>query len=101
MTAAPTTRERLDLAGPWQIVFDPDGTGAQRGWTAGQYPAAQAESIQVPSIWNVAYPDAEGIGYYRRLVEVPAHWAGRAVRLNVDGASYRLEAWVNGRFVGG
>jgi hypothetical protein len=100
MTSSTGLRERLDLAGGWQLAFDPDGQGARAGWPPGRWPEARAERVQVPAIWNVTHPDADGIGYYRRTFAVPVGWAGRVVRLNVGGASYRLEAWVNGRFVG-
>ena len=50
MIAAPTTRERIDLAGSWQLVFDPDGQGVRRGWTGGRWPETQAMAMHVPAV---------------------------------------------------
>ncbi|MEA2595272.1 MAG: beta-galactosidase, partial [Thermomicrobiales bacterium] len=100
MTADATTRDRIDLAGQWQLAFDPDGEGARNGWTHGSWPDDRTNHVQVPSLWNLTHPDAEGAGYYRTVVDLPDRWAGQIVRLHVGGASYRTEAWLNGHFVG-
>ena len=60
-----STRIELDLSGAWQIAFDPETAGDRNGWTNSHWPEARSESIQVPAIWNIAFPDAEGIGFYR------------------------------------
>ena len=95
-----STRIELDLSGAWQIAFDPEEAGDRHGWTNGHWPEARSESIQVPAIWNIAFPDAEGIGFYRKVFDLPADWDGKAVQLHFDGVSYRAEVWLNGRFVG-
>ncbi len=100
MTSTASTRIELDLSGVWQIAFDPEEAGDRHGWTNGHWPEARSESIQVPAIWNIAFPDAEGIGFYRRIFDLPADWHGKAVELHFDGVSYRAEVWLNGRFVG-
>ena len=100
MDPAPLERSRLGLAGPWQLVFDPDDAGLRLGWPTGRFPVQQAEAVAVPGTWDVTHPDAEGVGFYRRTVHVPDSWAGQVVRLHSHGAAYRCEAWVNGRFAG-
>jgi beta-galactosidase len=100
MTFTASTRIELDLSGTWQIAFDPEGAGDRREWTNGHWPEARSASIQVPAIWNIAFPDAEGIGFYRKVFDLPADWNGKAVKLHFDGVSYRAEVWLNGRFVG-
>jgi beta-galactosidase len=100
LVAIPSTRSELDLSGAWQIAFDPEEAGDRQGWTTGHWPQARSESIQVPAIWNIAFPDAEGIGYYRKVFDLPAGWDGKAIQLHFDGVSYRAEVWLNGRFVG-
>ena len=89
-----------DLAGTWQLAFDPDGEGSRRGWMNGRWPADRAEAVQVPGLWNLTHPDYAGAGWYRTVVDLPGDWADRMVRLHVGGASYRTEAWLNGRFLG-
>ena len=93
-------RKRLDLAGEWQLAFDPAGEGLARGWTTGNWPTSQSDTVQVPAIWNVTHPDAEGVGFYRKTFTLPADWAGQAILLRFGGASYRTEVWLNGSYVG-
>jgi hypothetical protein len=98
MTGA--SRERLDLAGEWELAFDPAEGGLAAGWTAGAWPTAQARPVHVPGAWDLAYPEERGVGFYRRAFRLPADWSGKAVLLHFGGASYRTEAWLNGRFAG-
>jgi beta-galactosidase len=42
-----------------------------------------------------------GIGWYRRLLDVPAADAGRSIFLDVDGAMSYAAVWINGEFAGG
>src|SRR5262245_58089257 len=100
MTSIASTRSELDLSGAWQIAFDPGEAGDRHGWTTGHWPEALLESIQVPAIWNIAFPEATGIGFYRKIFDLSAEWDGKAVQLHFDGVSYRAEVWLNGRFVG-
>lgn len=93
-------RSNLDLKGTWQLVFDADGTGIERGWTRGEFPA-NAEAEQVPAIWEINHPDVQGIGFYRRTFAVPAGWTERALRLEFGGASYRADVWLNEAYLGG
>ncbi len=93
-------RDRLDVAGDWELAFDPDEIGASEGWMNGNWPQQRAIPVEAASIWNLIDPDYAGVGYYRRLAEIPAHWSGRTIRLHVGGAAYRAEAWLNGQYIG-
>jgi hypothetical protein len=93
-------RKRLDLNGTWELAFDPEERAARDAWIQGSWPASMAKQVTVPSVWNVVQPDAPCVGYYRRSVEIPADWASRAVRLHVEGACYRLDSWINGKYLG-
>lgn len=99
MTSTNPARLELDLSGLWQLAFDPGETGLVDCWTDGHWPD-NSERIQVPSIWNIDFPDAEGIGFYRKVFDLPPGWEGRAVQLHFGGVSYRAEVWLNGRFAG-
>lgn len=94
------TRKKVDLGGSWEIAFDPECVGLHSGWTSGGWPAQRSQAIQAPAIWNIEYPQAEGIGFYRTLLTVPDSWRGRPVLLHFDGVIYRCEAWIDGRYVG-
>jgi hypothetical protein len=94
------SREKIDLSGTWQIAFDPSNEGHSEGWIWDHWPQARSQPIQVPGIWNIQYPDAEGVGFYRTAFNVPGAWAGKAVLLRFEGAVYRSEVWINGFYVG-
>ena len=95
------TREQIDLSGIWQITFDPENKGIQRGWPGDGWSKALSQPIKVPQIWNIEYPDAEGVGFYRTIFIVPQAWRDRVTLLRFEGVIYRCEVWVNGEFVGG
>jgi len=90
----------IDLSGEWQIVFDPETEGLKESWHAGSWPQGRSLPVQVPGIWNLSYPDAEGIGFYRSSFEVPEDWQDRAVLLNFQGVMYRCDVWLNGEYLG-
>ena len=92
--------ETISLAGAWQLAFDPAETGLAAGWHTGAWPEAQAETVHVPAPWDISHPQARGVGFYRRRFRLPAEWSDKVVRLHFGGASYRTEAWINGRFAG-
>jgi beta-galactosidase len=93
-------RDRIDLAGAWDLAFDPTGQGLADGWAAGAWPDDQAETVQVPALWDQTHPDAEGIGFYRKLFSVPSEWLQRVLVLRFGGASYRTDVWLNGQYLG-
>lgn len=100
MAACEELRARLALAGPWQLAFDPRDDGIRGRWMAGNWPEAGSAWVEVPALWNVTHPDAEGVGFYRRVFAIPPGWQGKVLRLHFEGASYRAEVWLNGWYVG-
>jgi beta-galactosidase len=100
MALVPHSRARLDLSGPWQLAFDLGGEGIRDGWMAGSWPEARSDRVQVPAIWNITHPDAEGVGFYRKAFTIPADWRGEVLQLRFGGVSYRAEVWLNGVYVG-
>jgi hypothetical protein len=94
-----STRQRLHLAGKWDLAFDSAGEGLSAGWPAA-WPG-NSETVAVPALWTVTHPDVTGVGFYRKVFAVPAAWAGQVVYARFGGASYRLDAWLNGTYIGG
>ncbi|WP_162301898.1 glycoside hydrolase family 2 TIM barrel-domain containing protein [Croceibacterium ferulae] len=103
---APVETERLILTGTgpddavdWQFTVD----GGMR--------AGEQATIPVPSNWQqqgfgsyqygyVRGPRAEDSAVYRRTVDVPADWDGRAVRIVFDGVMTDARVVVNGTQAG-
>ena len=100
MAIATDLQDRIDLAGAWQLAFDPAGQGIGEGWAPGRWPRDRAETVQVPTVWERTHPDAEGVGFYHRVFTVPSEWAQRVLYLRFGGASYRTEVWLNDHFLG-
>jgi beta-galactosidase len=94
------TRDRIDLGGTWQLAFDPDNRGIGLRWAQGQWPDNHAQAVRVPSIWNRFVPDAEGVGFYRTSFTVPDGWSDRLIELCFAGASYAVQVWLNGEYIG-
>ncbi|MCD6034190.1 MAG: hypothetical protein K0S78_6376, partial [Thermomicrobiales bacterium] len=56
MAGTADLRDRIDLAGAWELAFDPAGQGLADGWAAGAWPDDQAETVQVPALWDQTHP---------------------------------------------
>jgi len=104
--------ETVSLNGTWRFQLDPHGQlSGER--TA---PEALEASIRVPGSWEEqgfgTVPEREpigtwkkkreyeGIAWYGRTVDMPAHWSGRRVRLILSGVHWRTALWLNGRPMG-
>jgi beta-galactosidase len=94
------TRQRIGLNGEWELAFDHANKGLAEGWPGHGWPAAQADRVSLPALWDVTHPGFEGVGFYRRTFEAPAAWADKALVLKFEGVAYRAEAWVNGQYAG-
>ena len=112
---------RLSLDGLWQFHWARRPADAPPGFEREEFDDRSWDTLPVPANWEVEgyghaiylderYPfeaewprvplDYNPVGSYRRTFEVPDTWAGRRIRLTVDGARSALTVWVNGRRIG-
>jgi beta-glucuronidase len=119
----PQDHPAINLAGPWKKErFHADHDLSLTARDVGGIAALEVESEgrQLPGYpdagWDVhvlpgveaampgdetAPPEAYHDGvWYRRAIEIPAVWAGRATRLVCLGADYTFDLWINGVWVG-
>lgn len=97
----PGGRALQSLDGTWQIVFDRQNQGKEKSWMKdAHFPHKQARTIKVPSCWELAEKDYEGVAFYRRTFSVPDHWLEKSVRLDFDAVNFRAEVWLNDVAVG-
>ena len=89
----------------WQFTTDPHDEGIIFSWFKPEHETANWRSIKVTRVWepqgledNVGH-GYDGVGWYRIEADVPADFAGRAIKLNFGGVYGRMLIWVNGRFV--
>ncbi len=104
-----TAGATLSLNGTWRIAFD--SQAAWRGadglvdWAS--VDSGLTQSVSVPGVWETIRPDYDGVGWYRREVDLSAEMLapGRRAFLRFGAANYLAEVWVNrasaGRHEGG
>lgn len=90
----------LCLNGRWQFEIDAGDSGEARGLRTGEL----QDEILVPfcpesSLSGVGQTDFLNAVWYRRVVDIPAEWAGRDVLLHFQAVDYETTVWVNNREV--
>jgi len=71
-------RATLSLDGPWDFAFE--GPAARLD--------GEGHTIRTPGIWQTQFPalrTAQGIGRYRRGVQIQADWADKSIHLILEG----------------
>lgn len=117
---SPELRERIDLAGAWEIIVDPQSIGDRSplpgvdGWAywrarpftpsliLQEYQFSPKHTLQAPGDWQSQRADLsryEGPIWYRRTFEAPRHRDGRFV-LSFGAVNYRATVYLNGAPVG-
>ena len=88
--------EILSLNGLWAFRTDPDGTGAQQGWYAGDVPFA--EELKVPGGWLLEgnHGDYHGKAWYKRSFTLSAQQAQKRAVLRFGGVYRYADVYVNG-----
>ena len=99
--------ERRPLDGTWKLAGFEVGTGITRGAHRAEAEAlAGAVDAAVPASVLAALGPADRSGatgkewWYWRTFDVPKQWAGSSVWLELDGAAYQADCWLNGRWIG-
>ncbi|MDR3707556.1 MAG: glycoside hydrolase family 2 TIM barrel-domain containing protein [Capsulimonadaceae bacterium] len=89
--------EWLCLNGEWQFEIDPGDSGLERGLVAREL----ANRIQVPfcpesPLSGIGNKDFMNAVWYRRVVDIPAGWAGKRVLLHFQAVDYDATIWIDG-----
>ena len=74
-------------------------------WTRFWTSAVFNNSRRIDFPMGIAAPDLTipyllGVGFYKRTVDIPSGWGGRAASLEIGGARMNAWAWVNGQYAG-
>ena len=122
----PEASERYrSLNGTWDFYWQPDADQMLDGFYRPEYKTADWKTIPVPGCWELNgfgdpiyvgggfiwdhraesnppfVPIKENhVGYYRRIVTIPASWRGQQVIAHFGAAGSCMYLWVNGKFVG-
>jgi hypothetical protein len=94
----------LNLNGTWQFQSDAQNVGEAQGWHRSGLPSPRR--IFVPFPWGSALSgvtDTAEIGWYARMLQVPAGWRGRGsqrVFLVIGASDWHTTAWLDGQRLG-
>jgi glycosidase len=87
--------ESIDLGGPWRFARDEADVGLAEGWASPEFDDSAWGTKTVPGDWG----DFDGIGWYRREVDLPDNLNGRGLYLLFEGVDDQSRVWVNGEQV--
>ena len=96
----------------------PDGDpGSDFPFVQGSFDDTAWESLNLPHDWAIKGPfnigegkgagggmgrlPSDGVGWYRKKLDVPASDSGKSIFLEIDGAMSYAAVWLNGKLVGG
>lgn len=100
-------RATFSLDGAWEFQLDPERQGEANGWASGE--EAFSGRVGVPGAWDAQGFGEEtdklrhqfiGVGWYRKVVDIPAHWNGRRIFLCLANVHRYSKTWVNGVYLG-
>lgn len=87
---------KIDLAGDWRF-----STGDNPAWASPAFNDAEWETVRAPALWDAAgYADYDGFGWYRRLFDMPADSAEKALFFEIGGVDDDDWVYINGSLIG-
>ena len=88
----------------WNADLASHDKGHQDGnpiWAAPELDLREWRTATLPGVWEKAgYEDLDGFMWYRKVVEVPAEWAGKDLTLSLGIINDMDRTWFNGTLVG-
>ncbi|NME70130.1 glycoside hydrolase family 2 TIM barrel-domain containing protein [Flammeovirga aprica] len=103
-----TAQQRLNFNKDWKFKLNEN-----RGAEFSEYNDKDWRELNLPHDWSIEgeYDEKHpmggqcgylpaGIGWYRKTIEVPEEWKGKAVRIAFDGVFMNSTVWANGRKLG-
>lgn len=91
----------LNLNGKWSFRFDSLDAGEKESWFTST--PGFDKQIMVPFPWGSALSGLENeadIGWYSRIIEVPANWDGSRVFIIVGASDWITKIWLDGNYLG-
>ena len=100
MAIAADLRDRIDLAGAWQLAFDPAGQGVADGWASGAWPQDAGGDRPGAGCLGADPPGRRGHWLLPQGLHRSVGVGATGALLRFGGASYRTDVWLNGSFLG-
>jgi hypothetical protein len=96
LTLPSSLEPAASLSGTWKFAPDPP-----QDFSRPDFDDAAWSPISVPSHWRLkGFRSWDGVGGYRRHVQIPEAWKGRRIKIHFDGVYSGAEVWFNGRRAG-
>lgn len=92
-------REELNLGGEWLLTLDPNDCGVRERWFE-TFPEDHSIRVSVPAVWDLWFPDYDGVGWYCRRFTLPSGWIDQYLEIYFGAVNYYAEVWLNGRYLG-
>jgi sialate O-acetylesterase len=80
---AAMARWKAELAAIDKRTSDTGDTGWPRGWADMPEPSGNWKDIKLPSYWQAQGLNFSGVLWFRKVVDVPAAWAGKDLTLSI------------------
>ncbi|MDX6767671.1 MAG: sialate O-acetylesterase [Candidatus Methylacidiphilales bacterium] len=80
---------------------DPGNTGEKDGWAKLDYDDHDWQVTHLPGIWEAEGLDIDGAVWFRKELELPAHWVGRDLVLHFGKVDDFDTTYFNGEIIGG
>ena len=96
-------QESTLISGAWRFLPDIYGEGESFGWHTGGIDDSSWWEVDVPCTFDQCGEELEtheGVGWFRRTVDVPQEWQGNRVTLHFGAANMNARVWVNGKLAG-
>lgn len=82
------------------LPADPPHTGATKGFASLDFDDSSWQSMNLPGLWQHRGMEFNGVVWFRRVVEIPAAWAGRQLTLGLGNIDDFDHTYFNGEPVG-
>ncbi|MEC7584667.1 MAG: sialate O-acetylesterase [Planctomycetota bacterium] len=86
----------------WAAVARTDPANAGAGPMSANFDASNWDRVAMPDVWSRrGLGDFDGVGWYRRVVDIPDAWVGKDLLLTLGPIDDMDSVWFQGRRVGG
>lgn len=97
---SPADRAYVDVSRDWQLQADPHNVGLTGGWQGVGFDDSKWFRAAEPGAWqNTWLPHYNGLGWYRRWMDIPAAFGGKPVYITFGGVDDEYDLYVNGQLV--
>lgn len=84
----------------WYAKNDP-GSAPGLGWADAAFATAGWKTMSLPQFWEGAgLPNYDGVAWFRKEIDLPAAWDGKAAMLHLGPVDDNETTWINGTRIG-